>query len=322
MTSTSLLTRAGCLATFALAAATPALADANFHAYSSSTAYVADLALMDPDDPLAFIVSGWAPFQTSSLGFGQGLTTAYSSNSGDFDGRYLESTASASLIDGTLKGYAYAAAYPSEHGYMGRAAGYSSLGDRFVIGASSAGAFNWTPESQGHFTIALDGFSFTNAADTQLIFQIGLSITSVDGTRTAGGNVTGFLTATGLQTASSWVSPANTMPLDLSWRRDEGYNGDYRITVDFNPGGDFDWTLSLTTVATVNNDFETSYSDYSHTARLSYWGPEGSTTYSASGEFPGTLPGSPSAVPEPGSALMTLAGLSLLGWLARRRARA
>ncbi len=300
-----------CLLALTLLAPISAGAEPNFFARSLSTAYVSDPSTGD-------IVSPWVPFQYSTGYFGQGQLTASSVNAGGtFDSRTPEAAASSSLLDGTLHAYAWASSAYSDHGYRGFAADIASLGDRFLAGNGNSGAFSWTPGSQGHFSIQLDGYNYNYTADTQLTFVLGLSITSINGSTSAGGNVTGNLTATGEYTDFSYINPANNMPFALAWSRDPS-TGSYTITADFAPGGDFDWSVDLTTTAVVSNNDETAYNDYSNTAHISYAGPEGSTTYSESGLFPNTLAGTPSPVPEPASALMALLGSAAV-FSARRR---
>ncbi|MBS0333573.1 MAG: PEPxxWA-CTERM sorting domain-containing protein [Proteobacteria bacterium] len=61
--------------------------------------------------------------------------------------------------------------------------------------------------------------------------------------------------------------------------------------------------------------------DFSHTVIASYDGPQGATTLSASGLFPGTLAldASPGAVPEPAAWALLIVGFGLSGAMLRRR---
>lgn len=89
------------------------------------------------------------------------------------------------------------------------------------------------------------------------------------------------------------------------------------------PGGDFDWILELTTSIQIDKRLENVAAslDFSHSISTSYVGPNGATTYSASGLFPDTLSltdaPTASGVPEPGS--LALLGLGLTGLIAIRR---
>lgn len=93
------------------------------------------------------------------------------------------------------------------------------------------------------------------------------------------------------------------------------------IDVSFAPGGDFDWVAGIT-VDTAASLFDSSIADFFSTATMSYTGPAGTTTYSASGLFPGTLPLSnapSSSVPEPGTLILMSLGLAAIGFIRRRR---
>jgi hypothetical protein len=92
------------------------------------------------------------------------------------------------------------------------------------------------------------------------------------------------------------------------------------IEFSFNPDGDFDWLVRLSTTvhldASQQNVFATR--DFSQTITAGYDGPPGTTTYSGSGLFPDTVP--LSTVPLPGAGwLLTTGVLGLLGRFVRRR---
>lgn len=305
----SLIARTGYLAALMLVGAAPAVADTPSGATSSAVAYVGDPAQWNGSDVFAFVVSPWDPQQKSS-----GATTATSSNSGFFGGRGVSSYASSSLIDGTLKASAYADAllFPLNNGLRGFAAGSASMSDRFVVGATNAGAFSWGPDSQAHFTILLDGTNFSNTAAAQSFFDLTLSVQSLTTRRWGEAHLYGDDPSL----AGGSLISSDPLPITMSWQRDS-LTGNYRVTANFNPMGDFDWTLSLSAFVRVDAVGEVAYSDYSHTARVSYAGPDDSVTYSASGLFPGTA--AIAAVPEPSTWMLTLAGLITCGMLARRR---
>lgn len=88
------------------------------------------------------------------------------------------------------------------------------------------------------------------------------------------------------------------------------------LTASFNPGGDFDWWLSLRMVTVMDNisgpasvDF-----DFSHTLKTSFIAPDDLSVYS-SGGFLGT--GQLAAVPEPST--YALAGSAIAALLVLRR---
>ena len=93
------------------------------------------------------------------------------------------------------------------------------------------------------------------------------------------------------------------------------------IDFNFNPNGDFQFLL--TENATIHLDASNQNTsvdlDFSHTIDTTYTGPNGSTTYSASGLFPNTLPDAQAPVaPEPASVAILLVGSAALF---RRRRR-
>lgn len=77
----------------------------------------------------------------------------------------------------------------------------------------------------------------------------------------------------------------------------------------------FDWLARLSAGVTLFSGDPAAYanSDFSHTVNLSFDGPDGSLTQSASGLFPGTV----AAVPEPAPLALLLA--ACLPWWVRRR---
>lgn len=102
-----------------------------------------------------------------------------------------------------------------------------------------------------------------------------------------------------------------------------GHDGTADLDFSFTPGGDFDWTLTLDTHVWFDASLQDVYftHDFANTITARYQGPAGTTTYSSSGFFPGTLPlaGIPSAVPDSGSTLLAmLLGLPVMAAIRRR----
>jgi hypothetical protein len=64
------------------------------------------------------------------------------------------------------------------------------------------------------------------------------------------------------------------------------------VRFDFNPAGDFDWVATLETNVFLDAALQSvgATLDFSNSIVTSYQGPPGSTTYSASGLFPATVP--------------------------------
>lgn len=99
--------------------------------------------------------------------------------------------------------------------------------------------------------------------------------------------------------------------------RASGTLTDADITLSWNPGQDFFWTLSLSTWASGwSGQTGASFSDFSHTLGFSYQGPPGSVTTSESG-----INYTAASVPEPSSLALLLAGGSSLLIFARRKQR-
>ena len=94
-------------------------------------------------------------------------------------------------------------------------------------------------------------------------------------------------------------------------------SGAAQLQYSFHADGDFEFYLSLETVASIDYSYEgrTSSVDFSHTLTTSFIAPEHAVVTSASGLLPGTVP----AVPEPEGIVLALAGIAVAGVVARRR---
>ncbi|RZJ09949.1 MAG: PEP-CTERM sorting domain-containing protein [Rubrivivax sp.] len=93
------------------------------------------------------------------------------------------------------------------------------------------------------------------------------------------------------------------------------------VNYSFAPGGDFEWTLELSTQVSLDLSRENTAAvlDFSHTVHAGFTAPVGATTYSASGLLPGTLALAP--VPEPETWALMLVGLVGVVSFGRSRAR-
>ena len=222
-------------------------------------------------------------------------STASISNSGDSFGRPSIGSAEANLGSGILRASSTLA--------------FSSarFGDSFRAATPSGSPFSWTADDTARFSLNITGSidrssSGSNFSDfVILILEPGALNAYTD-----------WLQQTG--PADAWTSQLiDSLDLGLDYETPlpdfyddnlTSFPGSYDF--DFSPEGDFDWVLSAT--AFTNGGVT---ADFSNTFEVSYTGPDGSVTRSASGAFPGTV-----AIPEPSSALLLVAGI---GALHRRR---
>ncbi len=249
---------------------------------------------------------------------------------GTFNGASATSWASADLSTGQLKTYAAVTQddYTTWAGRTG-ANGRAVFGDSFTT-TSPTGPFVWGDGDVGTFTINLDGVlgaNFTNPADVNygvaasahLIWSIGLDIYQ-SGTFDSGfmtGGVVGNCSWSGFLDGSTSTSCTTS---DITTSISGDLASGYEISAILGIGSDFDWELSLQSVAYLMAPGELTV-DLGHTLSLSYDGPAGATTQSASGVFPfATDPGTP-GVTVSAPASMGLLGLGLLSLVAVSRRR-
>jgi hypothetical protein len=116
---------------------------------------------------------------------------------------------------------------------------------------------------------------------------------------------------------STEIDPARVVPVQAG--------SPATLDVQFEPGGNFDWMLRLNSFIQLDASLQNvgATVDFSHTLVANYLAPEGTTTYSQSGLFPGTMSlatvPQPHSVPEPGTLLLVVTGV--LGTLFVRRRR-
>lgn len=233
-----------------------------------------------------------------------------------------EGTASAqaesSLATGTLKAKAQSTSLVNTGPFDNNAFGFAraDVGDSFQT-FDNQGPLQWTNATDVTFSIDLSGFVST-----------GSGVNS----RADAGFFLGVFKPGFLDAYAQWLINGASFPSEyndnLLFGFDYSLGGEVQsfqqpfavpgvLDITFAPGGDFDWVagIFMDTAASLT---DTSIADFFSTATMSYTGPAGTTTYSASGLFPGTQPlsSAPVVVSEPG--ILALMGIALAGIRLRR----
>jgi hypothetical protein len=231
--------------------------------------------------------------------------------------------AESSLTGGTLKVQATSTSLQNTGPFdtNGYAFARADFGDSFRTYNNNGSAFQWTSGTEVTFSIDFSGFASTgsgvndraNVGFFMYIFEAGT-----------------------LDSYAQWLINDAAFPSDLAANtiklEDYSLAGDVysfqipfavpgTLEFSFMPDGDFDWAAGIT-ADTAASLLGTSTADFFSTAAFSYQGPTGTTTYSASGQFPDTLDlaNAPTDVPEP--ATLALFGIGLAGvGFARRHKR-
>jgi hypothetical protein len=222
---------------------------------------------------------------------------------------------SANLASGELKALAETTA-SGDGGYFSAFA-RADFGDSFRTYAGNS-PFTWASDTEASFSFDLTGLVDLNGADNGS--QFGLTILAPGAldayARWLGGENT--FAEWNSQVITSFFYGLGPGVVAQSWMT--GVVTDYpdSVSASFTPGSDFDWVLTLISNVGINGSFTVvdayGLTDFSNTLHLAYSGPDNTTTYSGSGLFPSTLAlaAAPTAIPEPASALLFLAGLGAL----------
>lgn len=234
--------------------------------------------------------------------------------------------ATADLSTGTMKAYADVEATQALGSSTLSAQARVDIGDSFRA-VSGNSPFTWTSEDEASFTFDVSGVvDFLGASSNSAIALTILAPGTLDAyARWVGGDNSAYYEwyPTEIADFTYQLGPGTT---NYPWVDATATSYPTSFTASFNPGGDFDWVMTL------NLDPYLGYpagagshglDDFSHTVLASYQGPQGATTLSASGLFPGTvaLDAAPGGVPEPASWTLMLLGFGGLGAMLRRARR-
>lgn len=245
-------------------------------------------------------------------------TAAASSNGPNVsvNGMTSNSSAEADLATGKLKAYAHVANtnVTPANPFTVVAAGVATFSDSFRVSGANNGPFSWVSGSQVIFRFHLDGSTgYTGTLGLPLflayfnVFDYGTVGSSAYDPATDLGGVSWFSDSAGRIRSGGSSNMTWTTSGSLT-------TGGLDLEARFNPMGDFDWSVNLQASAFMNSGVGSQTADFGHTLTMAYVGPDGSSTTSSSGVFPGTI----STVPEPSGIVLVLFGLAGLA-LSRQR---
>ncbi|CAD5370619.1 exported hypothetical protein [Rubrivivax sp. A210] len=249
-------------------------------------------------------------------------------------GRTADSYAAADLATGTLRASASAfnAVNTPLRPFAAVAFGAALFGDSFHVQGANNAPFDWASGGNLSFGMHLDGRLFNDPGVSPPSFNLFLTLYRPGTVGTSRYDASQKLGAVGWNSSTNAVTGVTTLragtdnstsPVQIAHSTTGSLSGGgYDLEASFNPGGDFDWTLELWATAFINQGLGASVSDFSHTVTTSYRGPASSITTSSSGVFAGTVPAVMSAVPEPGTAALSLLGLAALTLRLRGRGAA
>lgn len=299
--------------------ASPALADPVTH-FSSSNSAVYGKATNGTLDTL----DSNADFKANGLANGGPASSAAAANSA---WGTASNAASTDLSTGKLSLRNSLESF--ENGNL-RSEVFASMGDSFRASSGSGGysPFAWSGTDTASFSFDISGlYDAQNTADTMYFSLSILKAGALDeyaGYAQGGSLPNTWFDENELQSFSYALGAMD--PAQAPYFTDFLTEFPSTLTASFTPGGDFDWAINFYALSDYSlseaDPSQEAYSvfDFSHTIVASYQGPQGSTTYSASGAFPGTQSLGPiSAVPEPATWAIMITGFGLAGVALRRR---
>ena len=254
------------------------------------------------------------------------LTVAGTQYNGSGNWGSVSGLASADLASGQLKTRAAVnfVAPPDPALYMQSNA---RLGDGFRTTTAAGSPFQWVPGQGARFSMHLDG-SMTSTQPLESLggaflilslFQPG-SLTPDQNAISGASILKSYVYFLG-NPNQNLVScfQGNCVPV-VPAATFTNFAGGLDIVQDIDPGGDFDWQVLLGSASWLYEPGSYDF-DFSHTVTVGYQGPVGAQTQSVSNVF-GNI-GTPVVVnvPEPGSLVLVLAGLTIVVGGARWRQR-
>jgi hypothetical protein len=277
-------------------------------------------------EPITYFTSSLTNFYSDSLGLNSieqdfrvdGSASAVSNSISVSEGT-ASASSSANLSTGQLKGFSTADGNPSPAFSTLYADSRSDYGDSFRAFSGDA-PFTWAGAT-ATFTLDVTGLvSLVGGAENGT--GLGLLIFEA-------GTLDSYARwISGEDTYNEW-SPRVIDRVDYVLGPGTVFPGTTQVSTfpatlsaTFTPGADFDWAMYLITDIYMSNNLgaKSGTADFANTIGVSYTGPDGAVTRSASGLFPGTVPFDPPApvgVPEPGT--LVLAAFGFVAVLGRNR---